>query len=89
MRLTELLMGARIAQALHLVVQKGIADILGDDRKLPDELAATLDIPSQAMRRLLRALTDVGVFQEDRDGRFANNEISAISVGVASRRFAI
>jgi hypothetical protein len=33
-------------------------------------------IPSQGLGRLLRALVDLGVFQEDNEGRFANNEVS-------------
>ena len=77
MRLAELLMGSRIALALRLVAERGIADMLGDGAQSVKELSAQADIPAPALRRLLRALSYVGVFQERTDGRFMNSDVSA------------
>jgi len=76
LRLAELLMGSRIALALSLVAERGIADMLGDTEKTAEELSAQADIPAPALRRLLRSLSYVGVFQEDTDGRFINTDVS-------------
>jgi hypothetical protein len=76
-RLAELLMGARISRALHLVAQRGIADLIGDEAKLPEELAAGAGMPAESVRRLLRALSFVGVFRENAEGRFTNTDVSA------------
>ena len=62
MRLAELLMGSRIALALRIVAERGIADMLADGAKSIEELSAQVDIPAPALRRLLRALSYVGVF---------------------------
>src|SRR5260370_31725072 len=76
-RLAELLMGARISRALDLVARRGIADLLGDTPKAPQEIADTAGLPAESLRRLLRSLSYVGVFHEHPDGRFTNTEVSA------------
>lgn len=76
-RLAELLMGARISRALDLVARRGIADLLGDTPKAPDEIAEAAGLPAESLRRLLRSLSYVGVFHEGSDGRFTNTEVSA------------
>jgi len=77
MRLAELLIGARIAIALRFVADRKIADILGNDAKSVEELSAQAGVPAQSLRRLLRALSYVGVFREDRAGLFTNTDVSA------------
>ncbi len=77
MRLAELLMGSRITLALRIVVERGVADLLGDTAQSVEELSPAAGIPAQALRRLLRALSYVGVFEEHADGRFSNTEVSA------------
>jgi O-methyltransferase domain len=77
MRLAELLIGARIALTLRVVAERGIADMLGDGAKSAEELSSQAGIPAPSLRRLLRALSYVGVFQEDNDGRFTNSDVSA------------
>jgi hypothetical protein len=76
MRLAELMMGSRISLALHVVSRKEIADLLGEDALLPEELSSRAGVSAQALGRLLRALTDLGVFRENSEGRFSNNEVS-------------
>jgi orsellinic acid C2-O-methyltransferase len=75
-RLVELLMGSRITMGLRVVVERKIPDLLGDDRKSVDELASEAGIPAGSLRRLMRALSYIGVFKEQNDGRFSNNEVS-------------
>jgi hypothetical protein len=77
MRLAELLMGSRIALALQVAARRGIADMLGDGAKSTEELSLQAGIPAASLRRLLRALSYVGVFQENIDGRFTNTDVSA------------
>jgi hypothetical protein len=76
LRLVELLMGSRTALALQAVARRGIADMLGDGAKSAEELSAQAGIPASSLQRLMRALSYVGVFREDGDGRFANTEVS-------------
>lgn len=77
MRLAELLGGARIASALHVAVKLRIADLLGDGAQSADELSLPAGLPVPSLKRLLRALSYVGVFREDAEGRFLNSEVSA------------
>jgi C-methyltransferase len=77
MRLAELLIGSRIALALRVVAERGIADILADGAKSAEYLSSQVDIPAPTLRRLLRSLSYVGVFQEGHDGCFANTDVSA------------
>ena len=53
MRLAELLMGSRITLALRIVVERGVADLLGDTAKAVEELSPEAGIPNQSLRRLL------------------------------------
>jgi hypothetical protein len=76
-RLVELLMGSRITMGLGVAVEHKLPDLLGDDRKSVDELASEAGIPAASLRRLMRSLSYIGVFQEQDDGRFSNSEVSA------------
>ena len=77
LRLAELLMGSRITMGLRVVVRTGIPDLLGDAARTAAELSETAGIPAPSLRRLLRALSYVGVFREDAEGRFSNTDVSA------------
>lgn len=77
MRLAELLVGSRIAMGLRVAVERGIPDLLTDDPKSIVELSPQAGIPAQSLGRLMRALSYIGVFREDADGRFSNTEMSA------------
>lgn len=75
-RLVELIIGAKIAAAMHVVVDKGIADELARGPRTAEALAQAAHIPVEALRRFLRALTQVGLFAEVKEGVFANTEVS-------------
>jgi hypothetical protein len=69
--LMNLVSGFQVSQAISVVANLGIADLLGDGQRDADELAATAGAHPRSLYRLLRALAGVGLFSEDADGRFA------------------
>ena len=68
--------GAFVVQSIHVVARLGIADVLGSEPQTADELAATTHVHAPSLKRVLRALTTLGVFAEDADGRFRQTELS-------------
>jgi hypothetical protein len=69
-RLTEMIFGFMISQAIAVAANLGIADLLGDGPKHIDELARRAGAHSGALYRLMRALASVGVFAEEGERRF-------------------
>ncbi len=68
--LSELLLGAWVAQAVHAAAELGVADALADGPLSIDELALRVGADPDALERLLRALITRGVFRRRRDGRY-------------------
>src|SRR5438105_1296032 len=77
LRLVELLIGSRIALALRIAAERHVADLLAAGPKTAEALSANAGLPPGGLRRLLRGLAAVGVFQESADGKFSNTEVSA------------
>ena len=75
-RLVELIIGAKIAAALHVVVDKRLADVLARGPQTAEAMAQAVQVPVETLRRFLRALTQVGLFAEVEEGVFANTEVS-------------
>jgi hypothetical protein len=65
-----------ISNAIMVAARLGIADLLKDGPKSCEELARAVEARPQPLYRLLRALTNVGVFAQDKDGRFTLTPIS-------------
>ncbi len=63
-----LVIGFQRSQAVSVAAQLGIADLLNDGPRTSDELAAATSTDPDALYRLLRALSAIGVFSEE-DGR--------------------
>jgi hypothetical protein len=63
--------GYYVSQAIDAVAKLGIADLLSDGPRCPDELAKAAGTDGDALRRVLRLLASVGVFTEEADGEFA------------------
>ncbi|MEU6238377.1 methyltransferase [Kitasatospora sp. NPDC047058] len=78
MRLRELVFGAACAAAVRAAARLGVADALGDTPTTVTDLAAALDTEPKPLRRLLRALTCYGIFQEAGDDRFEHTEMSRL-----------
>jgi hypothetical protein len=68
--LLGLLPGAWVAQSISVVARLGIADLLDDRPQTCDELAARCDAHAPSLYRVMRALASLGLFAEDRRGRF-------------------
>jgi len=65
-----------ISNAIMVAARLGIADLLKGGPKSAEELAEAVDARPQPLYRLLRALTNVGVFAQDDDARFRLTPIS-------------
>ena len=68
--LTEMAMGYSRSRALCAAARLGVADVLGDDPRSVDELAAACGAQPAALYRLLRALASFGVVAEATPRRF-------------------
>jgi orsellinic acid C2-O-methyltransferase len=64
-----------VSQAIYAVAQLGVADLLGDGLRGPDELAKATGTNADALRRVLRLLASLGVFTEEAGGEFAPTPI--------------
>jgi len=76
-RMAELAIGARIAMALRVAAERGIADRLAAGPKTVAALADETGLPAESLQRLLRGLSAFGVFAESPDGVFSQTELSA------------
>jgi hypothetical protein len=78
--LQRMLNGYQVSQAIHVAVVLKLSDVLAEGPRTGAELAAATGADEQSLLRLLRALSLVGMYTCDSDGRFANTEL-----GVALR----
>ena len=67
----HLAIGHYFSNALSLVARLGVAEQLADGPRHARELATALGLNADALRRVMRLLTSVGVFDERDDGAFA------------------
>jgi hypothetical protein len=72
----QLLYGFIATQALAVAAKIGLADLVGRTPLNAEELATAVKSDVASLRRLLRALTSIGVFVEQADGRFCNTVLS-------------
>jgi hypothetical protein len=70
LRLYQMAIGHYVSRALFLVAKLGVADLLADGARSADELAEATETNADALRRVLRLLTSVGVFAEQESGDF-------------------
>jgi hypothetical protein len=70
-RMRDLLCGYWTTQALYVAAKLGLADLLRDGPRSPEDLAAATGTHVPSLYRLLRALASQGVFTEDGQRRFA------------------
>ena len=73
----QLIEGFWVSRALYIVAKLGIADLLGDGPKDSKELGKATGTYAPSLYRVLRALTSVGVFTEEEQGRFALTPLAA------------
>lgn len=74
--LLEMQMTGFLAQAIHAAAELGIADALAAGPRRPSDLARTLGVDEDGLRRLMRLLISFEVFGQRRDGSYELNGIS-------------
>ena len=74
----QMTMGFIVSQAVSVAAKLYLADHLKTGGKTLAELAALTATHEPSLYRLLRALTSVGVFQKQPDGRYANSPLSEV-----------
>lgn len=75
--LLQMITGYWVAQVIYVAAKLGIADFLKDGPKSSAELAEATQTHAQSLARLLHALTSIGVFAENEDGRFTLTPLGA------------
>jgi hypothetical protein len=65
------------SRCLHVIAEVGVADALGDEPQPATALAAKTGTNPDGLHRILRALTNHGIFTL-KDGRFAHNAASRL-----------
>lgn len=75
--LRRLMGGFRVSQALRVVAELGIADLLADGPRASDALAAAAGANEDALYRVLRLLAGAGLFDEVAPRRFALTALGA------------
>ncbi len=77
MQVMQLLWPGTIAvQAIHVAAKLAIADLLAAGPKTATELAQATNTDATSLGRLLRALTSLGIFGEDPQGRYRQTPLS-------------
>ena len=69
--LRRLINGYQVTQAIHVIVELGIPDLLGDGQMSATDLAHAVNADEDALYRTLRALASIGVLHESPDQQFA------------------
>ena len=70
-RMNQLLCGFQISAAIGAVASLGVADALAGEPARSTDLAERVGADARSLDRVLQALTDVGVFENLADGRYA------------------
>jgi hypothetical protein len=76
--LRQLSTGFWVSQAVGVVAELGIVDVLQEGPKTSEELAQATGTNPGALYRLLRAVASVGVLVEETPGRFSSTPLSAL-----------
>jgi hypothetical protein len=68
--LLQMINGFRVSQMICVATNLGLADLVADGPKSSAELAECTGVHTSSLYRLLRALSSLGIFVEDGQGRF-------------------
>jgi hypothetical protein len=71
----HLVNGYQVSQAVHAAATFGISDLLASGPRDADDLARATSTHAPTLRRLMRALETVGIYQSDESGRYSNTEL--------------
>lgn len=70
-QINQLIRGYWTTQAIYVVAELRVPDLLADGPKTPKELAEQAGANPDLLYRVMRALASIGIFVEDEEGRFA------------------
>lgn len=76
--LMQMASGAMLTQALRVVAELGVADVIGDGAKECDEIAGAVGADPRSLYRVMRSLAAVGVFSESSKRTFENTAMSSL-----------
>jgi 2-polyprenyl-3-methyl-5-hydroxy-6-metoxy-1,4-benzoquinol methylase len=71
-------LGFAVSQALRVVIELGIADLMAGGKQSVDELAAATGSDADALYRVMRLLAPEGVFHEIRPRHFELTEVGSV-----------
>ncbi|MFH9419147.1 methyltransferase [Streptomyces sp. NPDC017529] len=74
--LLSLVMGSITSATIGAAARLGVADALADGPATGAELAKAVDADPEALESLMRAVTALGVFARDEEGRYTNSPLS-------------
>lgn len=77
-RLLDIVTASWMTQAAYVAAELHLADILAEGPRTSDDLAAATGTHAPSLRRLLRALTTIGICRERRDGSFEITPMGAL-----------
>jgi O-methyltransferase domain/Dimerisation domain len=75
-RMHQLIFGFMALPAIAVAAKLGIADLITESAKTVDELANATNAHVLSLRRLLRFLTNLGIFAEDTAGKYRQTPLS-------------
>jgi O-methyltransferase domain/Dimerisation domain len=75
-RLLFLTYGVRLTAVLYASTELNLADLLAGGPRTAEDLAAATGTNARSLARMLRTAASVGLFAEQRDGRWAITEVS-------------
>lgn len=85
-QMNQLIRGYWTTQAIFVVAELRIADMLAAGPKSPAELAQAAGVRGDMLYRVLRALASIGIFAEDATGRFSLTPLAETLSGDSGQR---
>src|SRR4051812_287028 len=71
-------LGFAVSQALRVIIELGIADLLAANERAVEDLAAATESDADALYRVMRLLAPEGVFREISPRRFELTKVGAM-----------
>jgi O-methyltransferase domain/Dimerisation domain len=71
LQMLQIISGFWVARCIYVVAKLGLADLINDEPKTAEQLAAATGTHAPSLFRVLRALASVGLMMQDEQGRFA------------------
>src|SRR4029079_11722470 len=85
-QMNQLIRGYWTTQAIFVAAELGIADLVADGPKSPEQLAERAGVKGDMLYRVLRALASIGIFKEDEDGKFGLTPLAETLRGDSGQR---